>query len=151
MHVDLENGYTGTFQVIPGKEKIIDNLRKIASSSDTVYIATDPDREGEAIASDIADEVVIDRKKIRRVLFNEITKTGIVKAMENSRNVDENLVSAQIARRVMDRILGYKVSPFLWKTFYFGLSAGRVQSVALRVICDREDEIQLSRNSKIFL
>ena len=83
-----------------------------------MYIATDPDREGEAIASDIADEVVIDRKKIRRVLFNEITKTGIVKAMENSRNVDENLVSAQIARRVMDRILGYKVSPFLWKTFY---------------------------------
>lgn len=142
MHVDLENGYTGTFQVIPGKEKIIDNLRRIASSSDTVYIATDPDREGEAIASDIADEVVIDRKKIRRVLFNEITKTGIVKAMENSRNVDENLVSAQIARRVMDRILGYKVSPFLWKTFYFGLSAGRVQSVALRVICDREDEIE---------
>ncbi|MBL8008312.1 MAG: type I DNA topoisomerase, partial [Ignavibacteria bacterium] len=142
MHVDLENGYEGTFQVIPGKEKVIDNLRKIASSSDKVYIATDPDREGEAIASDIADEVVIDKKKIHRVLFNEITKNGIELAMKNSRKVDENLVSAQVARRVMDRILGYKVSPFLWKTFYFGLSAGRVQSVALRVICDREEEIK---------
>jgi DNA topoisomerase-1 len=142
MNVDLENGYEGTFHVIPGKEKIIDNLRRIASSADKVYIATDPDREGEAIASDIADEVVINKKKIHRVLFNEITKTGIEQAMKNPRKVDENLVSAQVARRVMDRILGYKVSPFLWKTFYFGLSAGRVQSVALRVICDREDEIE---------
>ncbi|MEO6693774.1 MAG: type I DNA topoisomerase [Ignavibacteria bacterium] len=142
MHVDLENGYQGTFSIIPGKENIINNLRKIASSSDKVYIATDPDREGEAIASDIADEVVIDKKKINRVLFNEITKTGIEQAMKNGRKIDENLVSAQVARRVMDRILGYKVSPFLWKTFYFGLSAGRVQSVALRIICDREQEIE---------
>jgi len=142
MHVDLENGYEGTFLVIPGKENMIRNLKKIASSSDKVYIATDPDREGEAIASDIADEVVIDKKKISRVLFNEITKSGIEQAMKNGRKIDENLVSAQVARRVMDRILGYKVSPFLWKTFYFGLSAGRVQSVALRIICDREEEIE---------
>jgi len=142
MNVDLENGYEGTFAVIPGKEKIIDNLRSIASSSTKVYIATDPDREGEAIASDIADEVVIDKKKIHRVLFNEITKTGVELAMSNARKIDENLVSAQVARRVMDRILGYKVSPFLWKTFYFGLSAGRVQSVALKIICAREDEIE---------
>lgn len=142
MHVDLENGYEGTFLVIPGKENIISNLRKLASSSDKVYIATDPDREGEAIASDIADEVVIDKKKISRVLFNEITKSGIELAMKNGRKINENLVSAQVARRVMDRILGYKVSPFLWKTFYFGLSAGRVQSVALRIICDKEEEIE---------
>ncbi|MDQ3193528.1 MAG: type I DNA topoisomerase, partial [Bacteroidota bacterium] len=142
IHVDLENGYKGTFDVIPGKENIINSLRRIASSSDKVYIATDPDREGEAIASDIADEVVIDKKKIHRVLFNEITKTGIDLAMKNSRKIDDNLVSAQVARRVMDRILGYKVSPFLWKTFYFGLSAGRVQSVALKIICEREDEIE---------
>lgn len=142
MNVDLENGYEGTFKVIPGKENIIDSLRRIASSSDKVYIATDPDREGEAIASDIADEVVLDKKKIHRVLFNEITKSGIELAMKNSRKIDENLVSAQVARRVMDRILGYKVSPFLWKTFYFGLSAGRVQSVALKIICEREDEIE---------
>ncbi|MEO8664368.1 MAG: type I DNA topoisomerase [Ignavibacteria bacterium] len=142
IHVDLENGYKGTFDVIPGKENIINSLRRIASSSDKVYIATDPDREGEAIASDIADEVVIDKKKIHRVLFNEITKTGIEQAMKNARKIDDNLVSAQVARRVMDRILGYKVSPFLWKTFYFGLSAGRVQSVALKIICEREDEIE---------
>jgi DNA topoisomerase-1 len=142
MNVDLENGYQGTFAVIPGKENVINNLRRIASSSKNVYIATDPDREGEAIASDIADEVVIDKKKIHRVLFNEITKTGIELAMNNSRKIDDNLVSAQVARRVMDRILGYKVSPFLWKTFYFGLSAGRVQSVALKIICEREDEIE---------
>lgn len=142
MHVDLENGYEGTFAVIPGKENVISNLKKIASSSERVYIATDPDREGEAIASDIADEIVTDKKKIHRVLFNEITKTGIELAMRNGRKIDENLVSAQVARRVMDRILGYKVSPFLWKTFYFGLSAGRVQSVALKIICEREDEIE---------
>ncbi len=142
MNVDLENGYEGTFKVIPGKENVIDSLRKIASASDKVYIATDPDREGEAIASDIADEVVLDKKKIHRVLFNEITKSGIELAMKNSRKIDDNLVSAQVARSVMDRILGYKVSPFLWKTFYFGLSAGRVQSVALKIICEREDEIE---------
>jgi len=141
MNVDLENNFTATFGVIPGKENVIRNLKKIASSSDKVYIATDPDREGEAIASDIADEIVTKKDKIQRVLFNEITKTGIEKAMSSGRKIDENLVSAQVARRVMDRILGYKVSPFLWKTFYFGLSAGRVQSVALRIICEREEEI----------
>jgi len=141
MNVDIENNFTATFGVIPGKENVIKNLKKIASSSDKVYIATDPDREGEAIASDIADEIVTKKDKIQRVLFNEITKTGIEKAMSSGRKIDENLVSAQVARRVMDRILGYKVSPFLWKTFYFGLSAGRVQSVALRIICEREEEI----------
>ncbi|MBS1518703.1 MAG: type I DNA topoisomerase [Bacteroidetes bacterium] len=142
MNVDLENDFTATFGIIPGKENVIKNLKKIAASSDKVYIATDPDREGEAIASDIADEIVTKKDKIQRVLFNEITKTGIDHAMKNARKIDENLVSAQVARRVMDRILGYKVSPFLWKTFYFGLSAGRVQSVALRIICEREEEIE---------
>lgn len=142
INVDIERGFEPTFQIIPGKEKIIDALRRVASASDKVYIATDPDREGEAIASDIADEVVNDKKKLYRVLFNEITKTGVQQAMNSARKIDEKLVSAQVARRVMDRILGYKVSPFLWKTFYFGLSAGRVQSVALKIICDREDEIE---------
>jgi len=142
MNVDIENNFEPTFQIIPGKEKVIDSLRKIASSSGKIYIATDPDREGEAIASDIADEIVVDKSKLYRVLFNEITKTGVQQAMNAARKIDENLVQAQVARRVMDRILGYKVSPFLWKTFYFGLSAGRVQSVALKIICDREDEIE---------
>lgn len=141
LNVDIENDYKGTYNVIPGKENVISHLKKVAKTSDKIYIATDPDREGEAIASDIADEIATDRSKIRRVLFNEITKSGIEEAMKNSRQVDENLVDAQMARRVMDRILGYKVSPFLWKTLYFGLSAGRVQSVALKIICEREEEI----------
>lgn len=142
MNVDIENGYTGTYNVIPGKEDVIKHLKKVAKTSESIYIATDPDREGEAIASDIADEIVKDKKKVTRVLFNEITKPGIDEAMKNGRAIDQNLVDAQMARRVMDRILGYKVSPFLWKTLYFGLSAGRVQSVALKIICDREDEIE---------
>lgn len=142
INVDIENKFEPTFEVIPGKEKIIENLRTAASRSDRIYIATDPDREGEAIASDIADEIINDRGKLYRVLFNEITKSGVEQAMESARKIDENLVQAQMARRVMDRILGYKVSPFLWKTFYFGLSAGRVQSVALKIICEREDEIE---------
>lgn len=142
INVDIENEFKPTFQVIPGKEKVIDSIKKIAKGSGRIYIATDPDREGEAIASDIADEIAGNKERIYRVLFNEITKTGIEQAMNSARKIDENLVQAQVARRVMDRILGYKVSPFLWKTFYFGLSAGRVQSVALRIICDREDEIE---------
>jgi DNA topoisomerase-1 len=142
INVDIENNFKPTFQIIPGKEKVIDSLKKIAKGSGKIYIATDPDREGEAIASDIADEIAVDKSKLYRVLFNEITKTGIQQAMDSARKIDENLVQAQMARRVMDRILGYKVSPFLWKTFYFGLSAGRVQSVALKIICEREDEIE---------
>lgn len=142
MNVDIENGYAGTYNVIPGKEDVIKQLKKLAKTSDSIYIATDPDREGEAIASDIADEITKDKKKVMRVLFNEITKPGIDEAMKNGRAIDQNLVDAQMARRVMDRILGYKVSPFLWKTLYFGLSAGRVQSVALKIICDREEEIE---------
>ncbi|MBV6478962.1 MAG: DNA topoisomerase 1 [Ignavibacteria bacterium] len=142
MNVDIENGYAGTYNVIPGKEDVIKHLKKIANTSEKIFIATDPDREGEAIASDIADEITKDKKKILRVLFNEITKPGIEEAMKNGRQIDQNLVDAQMARRVMDRILGYKVSPFLWKTMYFGLSAGRVQSVALKIICEREEEIE---------
>lgn len=142
INIDIENGYKPYYEVIEGKEQIIKNLKKLAKESDKVYIATDPDREGEAIASDIADEIKKVNQNIRRVLFNEITKTGIENAMKNLRNIDNNLVSSQMARRVMDRILGYKVSPFLWKSFFYGLSAGRVQSVALKLICEREEEIE---------
>ncbi|MGB3018902.1 MAG: toprim domain-containing protein, partial [Ignavibacteria bacterium] len=102
INVDIENNFEPTFQIIPGKEKVIDSLRKIASSSGKIYIATDPDREGEAIASDIADEIVVDKSKLYRVLFNEITKTGVQQAMNAARKIDENLVQAQVARRVMD-------------------------------------------------
>jgi DNA topoisomerase I len=140
--IDLEKGYVPTYEVIAGKEKIIKLLKDYAKKSDKIYIATDPDREGEAIASDIAEEIYPINKNIKRVLFNEITKSGVSFAMNSPRDIDENLVSSQMARRVMDRILGYKVSPFLWKTFYFGLSAGRVQSVAVKLICEREEEIR---------
>jgi DNA topoisomerase I len=140
--IDLENGYVPTYEVIDGKDKIIKALKSHAKEVQKIYIATDPDREGEAIASDIAEEIYPINKNIKRVLFNEITKSGVTSAMKNPRDIDENLVSSQMARRVMDRILGYKVSPFLWKSFYYGLSAGRVQSVAVKLICEREEEIR---------
>lgn len=140
--VDIEDNYKPNYEVIEGKEKVIKVLKDLAKKSKTIFIATDPDREGEAIAADIADEVKKINKNIKRVLFNEITKSGVEEAMRNPLDINENLVESQMARRVMDRILGYKVSPFLWKTFYFGLSAGRVQSVALKLICEREEEIK---------
>lgn len=140
--VDIEDDYTPVYEVIAGKEDVLEKLKATAKKSGDIFIATDPDREGEAIAADIAAEIKPVNKNIQRVLFNEITKSGVKEAMDNPRSIDEHLVTSQMARRVMDRILGYKVSPFLWKTFFFGLSAGRVQSVALRLICEKEREIQ---------
>jgi DNA topoisomerase-1 len=140
--VDIENGYAPNYVTIKGKAEIISKLKKLAKSSEEVYIATDPDREGEAIAYNIAEEIKEKNDRIHRVLFHEITKDGIKEAMQSPRDIDINLVYSQQARRVMDRIVGYKVSPFLWKTVYMGLSAGRVQSVALRLICEREEQIK---------
>jgi DNA topoisomerase-1 len=140
--VDFENGFTPTYETIPGKEKVISELKTQAAESSKIYIATDPDREGEAIAYDIANEIKRDSKSIYRVLFNEITRKGIEEGIHNPLQIDERLVSSQQARRVMDRIVGYKLSPFLWKVIYYGLSAGRVQSVALKLICEREEEIR---------
>ena len=135
--VDIEKGFLPQYVTIRGKGDIIKRIKSLAGKSNNIYIATDPDREGEAIAQDIVD--ILNGKgnyKIRRVLFNEITKTGVKKAMESPRNIDNYLVSSQRARRVMDRIIGYKMSPFLWKAVIemsgsSSLSAGRVQSVAL--------------------
>ena len=140
--VDFENGYTPTYEIIPGKEKVIAELKKLSEESEKIYIATDPDREGEAIAYDIALEIKNKKKDISRVLFNEITSKGIEEGINNPQKIDDKLVSSQQARRVMDRIVGYKLSPFLWKVVYYGLSAGRVQSVALQLICEREQEIR---------
>jgi DNA topoisomerase I len=141
--VDVENGFEPKYVTIRGKAQIIKDLQKKAAAADAVYIATDPDREGEAIAHHIAVELEkqLKGKNLYRVLFNEITKAGIAEAMSHPRRIDERMVQAQQARRVMDRLVGYKVSPFLWKTIFKGLSAGRVQSVALRLICEREEEI----------
>ena len=140
--VDVENNYESTYEVINGKQDVLTKLKDIAVDAKNVYIATDPDREGEAIASDIAEELEGNNGNIYRVLFHEITPTGVQEGMQNPLKVDRNLVESQRARRAMDRLVGYKVSPFLWKTVYYGLSAGRVQSVALRLICEREEDIK---------
>lgn len=139
--VDIENDYAPTFDTIKGKEEVLERLKHRAATAEKIFIATDPDREGEAIAADIAEELQTGSNKIYRVLFHEITASGVAEAMKDPGRIDERLVASQRARRVMDRIVGYKISPFLWKTVYYGLSAGRVQSVALRLICEREADI----------
>ncbi len=143
--IDFENNFEPTYEVIPGKEKVIRELKSAAKEADTIYIATDPDREGEAIGWHIKEELEgrgKNRKIIRRVMFNEITKNAIRQSFEHPTDIDENLVNAQQARRLLDRIVGYQVSPLLWDKVRRGLSAGRVQSVALRLVVEREREIQ---------
>ena len=152
--VDIENNFDTEYVVIPGKEKVLVKLKKLAKGADTVYLAPDPDREGEAIAAHLAEELGGDnfdgtknkKKKngleIRRVTFNEITQRAVKEAFEHARDIDRNLVDAQQTRRVLDRLVGYQVSPLLWDKVRRGLSAGRVQTVALRLIVDREREIK---------
>jgi DNA topoisomerase-1 len=139
--VNLENGFEPEYITIRGKGKVLTDLRKTASAVDQVYIATDPDREGEAIAHHLAEEIRQYNENIYRVRFNEITENAVKQALQQSDQINANLVVAQKARRVVDRLVGYQVSPILWRTIYRGLSAGRVQSVALRLICEREELI----------
>ncbi len=140
--VDIENDFQPEYVTIKGKSKIISELKKEASRASEVLLATDPDREGEAIAYHISRALADANKNIQRIEFNEITDEAVLNAIKHPRKIDEARVNAQQARRVMDRIVGYKVSPFLWETIYRGLSAGRVQSVALRLIVEREAEIR---------
>ncbi|MEG2073490.1 MAG: type I DNA topoisomerase, partial [Angelakisella sp.] len=140
--VDVENKFEPKYETIKGKEDLIKKLKSAAKKSDTVYLATDPDREGEAISWHLAEILGMDITKENRVTFTEITKSGIQNGMEHPRKLDMQLVDAQQARRILDRIVGYKISPFLWKKIRPKLSAGRVQSVAVRMIVDREDEIR---------
>ncbi|NIR48049.1 type I DNA topoisomerase [candidate division KSB1 bacterium] len=140
--VDLDDSFEPEYITIRGKGKILSNLRKSASTADNVYLATDPDREGEAIANHLAEEIKAKKQNVYRVLFNEITERAVKNALANPTKIDDKKVEAQKARRVVDRLVGYQVSPILWRTVYRGLSAGRVQSVALRLICEREDEIE---------
>ena len=142
MGVDIENGFTPQYINIKGKGDLIKSLIKEAKKSDKVYLATDPDREGEAISWHLAYLLNLDLNENNRVTFNEITKTGVKTGMKAPRKIDIDLVNAQQARRVLDRLVGYKLSPFLWKKVRPGLSAGRVQSVAVRLIADREQEIR---------
>ena len=140
--VDIEHDFEPEYINIRGKGDLIKSLKKDASSAKKVYLATDPDREGEAIAWHLAHILDLEKEKITRVTFNEITKGAVQKAINNPRDIDINLVDAQQARRVLDRIVGYKISPILWKKVKRGLSAGRVQSVAVKLIVDREEEIE---------
>ncbi|HKA22521.1 MAG TPA: type I DNA topoisomerase [Blastocatellia bacterium] len=143
--IDFDNNFEPTYEVIPGKEKVIKELKAAAKTAETIYVATDPDREGEAIGWHIKEELEgrgKNRKTVRRVMFNEITKSAIQDSFKNPLDIDENLVNAQQARRLLDRIVGYQVSPLLWDKVRRGLSAGRVQSVALRLVVEREREIQ---------
>ena len=140
--VNVENNFEPEYINIRGKGDLIKELKKDAKSAKKVYLATDPDREGEAIAWHLSNMLDVDKSKITRVTFNEITKTAVQKAIKEPRDIDINLVNAQQARRVLDRIVGYKISPVLWKKVRRGLSAGRVQSVAVKLIVDREEEIE---------
>ena len=158
--VDVDNDFETEYIVIPGKEKVLARLKKLALSADNIYLAPDPDREGEAIAWHLAEELGDGAKtkkkktkddqpeRIRRVTFNEITKRAVQEAFEHPRHIDRNLVDAQQARRVLDRLVGYQVSPLLWDKVRRGLSAGRVQTVALRLIVEREREIKAFQKQK---
>ena len=140
--IDIARDFKPKYVTIKGKTKIIQQLKSAAKDADTIYLAPDPDREGEAIAWHIANALKVPENRIQRVLFNEITYSGVQYGVKHPRKIDMSLVNAQQARRIMDRLVGYQVSPVLWKTLYRGLSAGRVQSVALRIICEREAEIE---------
>ena len=140
--INIENNFEPEYINIRGKGDLIKELKTDAKNAKKVYLATDPDREGEAIAWHLSNILNVDEKKVTRVTFNEITKTAVQKAIKEPRDIDINLVDAQQARRVLDRIVGYKISPVLWKKVRRGLSAGRVQSVAVKLIVDREEEIE---------
>lgn len=142
MGIDPENGWEAKYEILPGKEKVVDELKALAKDADTVYLATDLDREGEAIAWHLREAIGGDDSRYRRVVFNEITKSAIQEAFKSPGPIDQNRVNAQQARRFLDRVVGYMVSPLLWEKIARGLSAGRVQSVAVKLIVEREREIR---------
>ncbi len=139
--IDVEHGYEPKYITIRGKGDILANLRKEVKKAEKIYLATDPDREGEAISWHLLHTLKLENKKVYRITFNEITKQAVRESLKNAREIDMDLVDAQQARRMLDRMVGYRISPLLWAKIKRGLSAGRVQSVALRIICDREEEI----------
>ncbi len=142
MAIDIENGFQPNYEISPDKKQVVAELDKLSKKAELVWLATDEDREGEAIAWHLTEALKLDESKTKRIVFHEITKTAITKAVENPRNIDYQLVSAQQARRVLDRLVGFELSPVLWRKIKQGLSAGRVQSVAVRLIVERERDIQ---------
>ena len=141
MGVDIDHDFAPQYVVIKGRQKLINELKEQAEGRE-VYLATDPDREGEAISWHLSNLLGLDPNAKNRVTFNEISKKAVLEGLENARAIDGDLVNAQQARRVLDRLVGYKISPFLWRKIKKGLSAGRVQSVVVRLLCDREREIE---------
>lgn len=150
MGIDIKNGFVPEYVVSPDKTKVVNELKSLAKKADKVWIATDEDREGEAIGRHVANQLGLDIKKTARIVFHEITKDAIDHAVKNARTIDMNLVDAQQARRVLDRLVGFELSPVLWQKVQRGLSAGRVQSVAVRLIVEREREIQKFEGSSNF-
>ncbi len=142
MGIDFDNDYEPRYITIRGKGELLAKLRKEVKKAEKIYLATDPDREGEAISWHLAHSLKLEGKKVYRITFNEITKQAVKNSIKEAREIDMNLVNAQQARRTLDRVVGYKISPLLWAKVKKGLSAGRVQSVALKIICDREEEIE---------
>src|SRR5499433_589487 len=140
--VDIENDFEETYESIESRKKVIKELKDAAKDATEIYVATDPDREGEAIGWHLTQELKGKKRKIHRLTFNEITKKAVQDALKHPKVIDENMVDAQRARRVLDRLVGYKISPLLWDKVRRGLSAGRVQSVALKLVADREREIE---------
>ena len=140
--IDIENDFEPKYITIRGKGDLLAKLRKAVKKADKIYLATDPDREGEAISWHLSKALKLDDKNTSRITFNEITKNAVKKSIKEARDIDMNLVDAQQARRVLDRMVGYQISPVLWAKVKRGLSAGRVQSVALRIIADRENRHQ---------
>ena len=142
MGIDIENGFTPQYQTIKGKQNIIKSLKAAAENASDIYLAPDPDREGEAIAFHTAEVLKKKGRRFHRVLFHELTQNGIEEALKNPKELNAHRYDAQQARRILDRLVGYQISPLLWKKVQGGLSAGRVQSVAVRIICDRERQLQ---------
>jgi len=136
--VDVEHDFKPEFQIISGKNKVLKELRQAAQKATRIYLAPDPDREGEAIAWHIAEELADPKKEFHRVLFHELSQRAIQEALQHPEPLNENRFQSQLARRILDRLVGYQISPLLWQKVNRGLSAGRVQSVAVRLICDRE-------------
>ncbi len=146
MSIDIENGFKPTYEISPDKEKLVKELKKLVANSDKVWLATDEDREGEAIAWHLYEALNLKKKETKRIVFHEITKPAILKAINNPRDLNLDTVDAQQARRILDRLVGYELSPILWKKVRRGLSAGRVQSVSVRMVVDREREIDAFNN-----
>ena len=139
--VDVDNDFALTYEPLTDRKDVLGRLAAAAKGCDTIYLASDPDREGEAISWHIAAALKLPKSRIKRIVFNEITKTAVQAALANPRDINQDKVEAQETRRTLDRLVGYKISPLLWKKVRKDLSAGRVQSVAVRLICDREREI----------